>query len=150
MKISEIDYYGAEVDFPQDMKDFWRIGFPEDRGWKMHFSHCTLGHYSNMTVETLFSTFMNRGELCELTIDAVGRYILPDDKGEVVAFRVKGNKLTVDDFPMRGENRVFHITAFTRGEATAKDSNKIEKWDLMGEMKLTGRIKFWMKRKEER
>lgn len=148
MKISEIEYYGAEIDFPEDMKEFWRFGFPEDRGWKMHFSHCTFGHFSNMTVESLLSAFMNRDEECELVIDAVGRYTLPGDEGEVVAFRVKENKVTVDDFPMRGENRVFHITAFTRGKATAKDSNNILKWESMGEIKLRGRIKFWMKRKE--
>ena len=102
-----------------------------------------------MTVESLLSSFINRDEECELVIDAVGRYTLPDDEGEVVAFRVKGNRVLVDDFPMRGENQVFHITAFTRGTATAKDSNKILNWELMGEMKLTGRIKFWMKRENE-
>lgn len=149
MKVEDIEYYGAEVDFPQDMKEFWRFGFPEDKGWKMHLSHCTLGHCSNMTVESLLSSFINRDEECELVIDAVGRYTLPNDEGEVVAFRVKGNRVLVDDFPMRGENRVFHITAFTRGTATAKDSNKILNWELIGEKKLTGRIKFWMKKKEE-
>ena len=96
MKISEIEYYGAEVYFPQDMKEFWRFGFPEDKGWKMHLSHCTLGHCSNMTAESLLSSFINRDEECELVIDAVGRYTLPDDEGEVVAFRVKGYRVLIE------------------------------------------------------
>ena len=91
---------------------------------------------------------MNQGEKCELVIDAFGQYELPDKKGEVVAFRVKNNKITVDGYPMKGENTVFHITAFTRGDARPVDSNKIVEWKLVGEMKLTGRIKFWMKEKE--
>lgn len=148
MKVSNIEYFGAEIDFPQDLKNIWRIKYPESEGWKVHLSHCTLGHCSNMTVKNLLSAFMNQGEKCELVIDAFGQYELPDKKGEVVAFRVKNNKITVDGYPMKGENTVFHITAFTRGDARPVDSNKIVEWKLVGEMKLTGRIKFWMKEKE--
>ena len=151
MKVDDIEFYGAEVYFPQDMKDFWSsIGFPESEGWKMHLDHCTLGHRSNMTLETLLSAYMNREEECELTIDAVGRYTLPKDKGEgeVIAFRVKNNRVVVDDYSMKGENNTFHITAFTKGDAKPKDSNEIRDWELMGEMKLSGRIKFWMKKRE--
>ena len=150
MIVENIEYFGAEIDFPQDIKDIWRIGYPESEGWRMHLSHCTLGHYSNMTVKNLLSAYMNQGERCKLVIDAYGKYKLPDKNGEVVAFRVKNNKITVDGFQMSGENEVFHITAFTKGSAVPKDSNEIRDWELIGEMKLTGRIKFWMKRKEER
>jgi hypothetical protein len=146
MKIDDINFYGAQVKFPEEMVEFWRHNFPEH---KMHLDHCTLGHYSNMTTETLLPAYMNDGEECELAIDAVGKYTLPDGNGDVIAFRVKDNRITVDGYPMKGENKTFHITAFTSGKATAKDSNKITDWVLMGELLLSGRIKFWMKEREK-
>ena len=107
MKVNDIEFYGVKVEFPKDMVDFWRFGFPEEEGWRLHLDHCTLGHCSNMTVENLLQAYMNREEECELVIDAVGHYTLPGNRGEVLAFRVKGNRITVDDYPMRGETRHF-------------------------------------------
>lgn len=150
MKVSDVLYYGAEVKFPKDMIDFWRHYYPERRGYTMHLNHCTLGHKSNMHIDGLLQAWINREEECELVIDAVGHYMLPNGKGEVIAFRVKKNLVTVDEYPMKGYNKTFHITAFTSGEATAKDSNLIEKWELMAELKLTGRIKIWCKEEEKK
>lgn len=146
MRICDIEYYGVKVEFPEDFVRFWKWGFPE---YRVHLHHCTLGHRTNMQVQGLLQAFLSRGEECKLVLDAVGKYTLPDDRGEVIAFRVKNNRVDVEDYQMIGQNKTFHITAFTRGAATAKDSNLITDWELMGEINLKGCIKFWNREGKE-
>ena len=148
MKVDSILFYGAQVKIPVEMKRFWRRGYSEKMGYTCHLDHVTLGHKSNMTVENLLQMYMNQGEVCEMTIDAVGLYILPEHRGEVIAFRVKDNMITVDNYPMRGENKVFHITAFTSGEARPKDANLITEWVGLSERRIKGIIRFWLKEEE--
>lgn len=135
MKVSEIVRYGIKVEVPKEFKLRWLKTFPRHT---LHLQEIEIGNEKNMTLETLLPAYICAGEMCEVTIDALGVWRGMDNK-EAVAFRVS---VKVDETEIKGEGTL-RFPAFSLGRIEGGEFKKIDKWTKIPEEKLTGKVKIW-------
>lgn len=133
-KIEKFEYYGIFLteESKKVLKDFlnesWSYSTALSHSEKQYLHHCTVLHKT----AAYKSDILDYCESC-LGIELTGRITAVGYNDQAMAFRVE-----FPGVPMA--NNVPHITIATFDGGKPVDSNKIETWELVNPVEITGRM----------